>query len=74
MLTSEMLDNIVNVRLNSMMMEKFHTGESQNLEPIDLYKSYELPEYVDHEQFLVDDAFSRVVERVLMTDYLGSII
>lgn len=63
MLTSEMLDNMVYVRLNSMMMEKFNTGESLNLEPIDLYKPYELPEYVDHEQFLVDDAFSRVVEK-----------
>ncbi|KAF3967960.1 hypothetical protein CMV_008089 [Castanea mollissima] len=50
-------------KLNSMMMEKFNTGESRNLEPIDLYKPYELPEYVDHEQFLVDDAFSRVVEK-----------
>ena len=63
MLTYEMLDNLMYVRMNSMMMEKFNTGESRNLEPIDLYKPYELHEYVDHEQFLVDDAFSRVVEK-----------
>ncbi|KAF3967962.1 hypothetical protein CMV_008091 [Castanea mollissima] len=52
-------------RLNSMMMEKFNTGESLDLEPIYLDKLNELPEYVDHEQFWEDDAFRGVVEKVI---------
>uniref|UniRef100_A0A7N2RCL3 Uncharacterized protein n=1 Tax=Quercus lobata TaxID=97700 RepID=A0A7N2RCL3_QUELO len=65
MLTSEMLDNLVYLRMNSMMMEKFDTGESRNLEPIYLDKLNELHEYVDDEHFWDDDTFSGVVEKVI---------
>ncbi|KAK9997651.1 hypothetical protein SO802_022337 [Lithocarpus litseifolius] len=51
MLTSKMLDNLVYVRMNSMMMKKFDTRESRNLEPIYLDKLNELHEYDDDENF-----------------------
>lgn len=59
MLTSEMLDNLVYVRMNSMMMEKFDTGKSRNLEPIYLDKLNELHEYVDDEHLWDDDTYIR---------------
>ena len=65
MLTSEMLDNLVYVRMNSMMMEKFDTSESRNLEPIYLDKLNELHEYADDEHFWDDDTFSGVDEKVI---------
>ena len=59
MLTSKMLDNLVYLRMSSMIMEKFDTGESRNLEPIYLDKLNELHEYVDDEHFWDDDTFHR---------------
>lgn len=49
-----MLDDLVYVRMNTMMMEKFNELEAQDLEPINLEKLSELPEYVDHENDEVD--------------------
>ena len=42
-----MLDDLVYVRMNTMMMEKFNTLEAWDVdvEPIDLDKLNELPEY-----------------------------
>uniref|UniRef100_A0A2N9HA16 Uncharacterized protein n=1 Tax=Fagus sylvatica TaxID=28930 RepID=A0A2N9HA16_FAGSY len=54
-LESKMLDDLVYMRMNTMMMEKSNTSEGQDLEPIDLDKLNELPEYVDREQDKEDD-------------------
>jgi hypothetical protein len=51
MLESKMLDDdLVYMRMNTMMTEKSNTSEGQDLEPIDLDKLNELPEYVDRKQ------------------------
>ncbi|XP_057492802.1 uncharacterized protein LOC130778284 [Actinidia eriantha] len=48
-LAQKMLDDLVYVRMNTTMMEKFNELEAQDLELINLEKLSELPEYVDHE-------------------------
>ncbi|XP_020098383.1 uncharacterized protein LOC109717117 [Ananas comosus] len=47
-LSSEMLDNLVYTRMNTLAMKKWSTLESQDLEPIDLEKLHELSEYIDN--------------------------
>ncbi|XP_059663870.1 uncharacterized protein LOC132309596 [Cornus florida] len=49
-LAPTMLDNLVYIRMNTMMMEKFKTLEAQDLEPINLDKLSDNLEYVDHEE------------------------
>ncbi|XP_075644255.1 uncharacterized protein LOC142615390 [Castanea sativa] len=43
--TPKMLDDLVYVRMNTMMIEKFNTLEARDVEPIDLDKLNELPEH-----------------------------
>uniref|UniRef100_A0A2N9EVX9 BED-type domain-containing protein n=1 Tax=Fagus sylvatica TaxID=28930 RepID=A0A2N9EVX9_FAGSY len=51
MLESKILDDdLVYMRMNTMMTEKSNTSEGQDLEPIDLDKLNELPEYFDRKQ------------------------
>lgn len=57
-----MLDNLVYVRMNTMMMEKFNTLEAQDLEPINLDKLRELPEYVDSERDWENDPLDSINE------------
>ena len=45
-----MLDDLVYMRMNTMMMEKSNATGGQDLEPIDLDKLNELPKYVNREQ------------------------
>ena len=56
-LTPKMLDDLVYVRMNTMMMEKFNTLEARDVEPTDLDKLNELPEYdyVSQEQDIEND-------------------
>ena len=63
-LAPKMLDDLVYVRMNTMMMEKFNELEAQDLEPINLEKLSELPEYVDHENDEVDNPSDRTNENV----------
>ena len=48
-----------------MMLEKFNTSKSRDLEAIDLDKLNKLPEFVNHEQFWEAYSFSGVVEKVI---------
>ena len=52
-----MLDDLVYVRMNTMMLEKFNTLEARDVEPTDLDKLNELPEYdyVSQEQDIEND-------------------
>ncbi|KAK9285537.1 hypothetical protein L1049_024732 [Liquidambar formosana] len=61
-LAPKMLDNLVYVRMNTMMMEKFNTLEAQDLEPINLDKLRELPENVDSERDWENDPLDSVNE------------
>ncbi|GFY81139.1 hypothetical protein Acr_01g0009480 [Actinidia rufa] len=63
-LAPKMLDDLVYVRMNTMMMEKFNELEAQDLESINLEKLSELPEYVDHENDEVDNPSDRTNENV----------
>ena len=59
-----MLDDLVYVRMNAMMMQKFNTLEARDVETVDLDKLNELPEYVDHEQDTQDETSSGVIENI----------
>ena len=62
-----MLDDLVYVRMNTMMMEKFSTLEARDVKPIDLDKLNELPdqhEYVSQEQDIENDTLSEEVENI----------
>ncbi|KAK9291904.1 hypothetical protein L1049_019855 [Liquidambar formosana] len=61
-LAPKMLDNLVYVRMNTMIMEKFNTLEAQDLEPINLDKLRELPEYVDSERDWENDPLDSINE------------
>ncbi|XP_057514602.1 uncharacterized protein LOC130796290 [Actinidia eriantha] len=63
-LALKMLDDLVYVRMNTMMIEKFNELEAQDLKPINLEKLSELPEYVDHENDEVDNPSDRTNENV----------
>ncbi|XP_059638798.1 uncharacterized protein LOC132281076 [Cornus florida] len=49
-LAPTMLDNLVYVRMDTMMMEKFKTLEAQDFEPINLDKLSDNLKYIDHEE------------------------
>ncbi|XP_031258003.1 uncharacterized protein LOC116116042 [Pistacia vera] len=71
-LSHEMLDTLVYVRMNTMMMDKFTSTMSRDLEPIDLEKLGELPDYEYEEIHMDEDANSTPTVEGYMDDLMDN--
>ncbi|XP_031276150.1 uncharacterized protein LOC116134606 [Pistacia vera] len=71
-LSHEMLDTLVYVRMNMMMMDKFTSTMSRDLEPIDLEKLGELPDYEYEEIHMDEDANSTPTVEGYMDDLIDN--
>ena len=67
-----MLDTLVYVRMNMMMMDKFSSTMSRDLEPIDLEKLGELPDYEYEEIHMDEDANSTPTVEGYMDDLMDN--
>ncbi|XP_031278379.1 uncharacterized protein LOC116136849 [Pistacia vera] len=71
-LSHEMLDTLVYVRMNTMMMDKFTSTMSHDLEPIDLEKLGKLPDYEYEEIHMDEDANSTPTVEGYMDDLMDN--